>query len=77
MLAYYYLLSYSLSLVYALIASCKTEDMAEETPVLTIQERIKALKLAGSQPTPFLRAQTINNPPANGHGSVLALGDRQ
>lgn len=45
--------------------------MAEETPVLTIQERIKALKLAGSQPTPFLRAQTINNPPANGHGSVL------
>ncbi|KAF7154945.1 hypothetical protein CNMCM5623_003203 [Aspergillus felis] len=47
--------------------------MAEEPPVLTIQERIKALKLAQAQesrPSSF-RAQTINNPPVNGHGSVI------
>ncbi|RHZ60027.1 hypothetical protein CDV55_101580 [Aspergillus turcosus] len=46
--------------------------MAEETQVehLTIQQRIAALKLQ-SQPTPFIRAKTINNPPVNGHGSVV------
>ncbi|GFG15828.1 isoform 2 of kyphoscoliosis peptidase [Aspergillus udagawae] len=45
--------------------------MAEETPVLTIQERIKALKQAQeSRPSSF-RAKTINIPPVNGHGSVI------
>ncbi|KAF7121537.1 hypothetical protein CNMCM5793_009007 [Aspergillus hiratsukae] len=49
--------------------------MAEEAPVLSIQQRIAALQ-GGSQQTPFaarplFRAKTTNNPPVNGHGSVI------
>lgn len=67
--------SYFHTWIYTQVASYKAEDMAEEAQVLSVRQRIEALKLAqqgsvASRPTSF-RSKTINNPPVNGHGSVV------